>query len=156
MKLLKPLEWLAGALLLAIMATTVIDVLGRYIVNRPLSGAIEITELTLGVMIFAGVALAAARGEHVRVDLLDSLLGQRWLRASTLFGSLISCLVAAFLAWRLFYRAQDFAKFNDVSSHLGVPLAPLAYGMAALAAIAAVTFVVVFWRTLRGRSPHTS
>ena len=45
----------ASAILLGMMALTVVDVIARYVFNRPLRGAFEVTELLLLVLIFAGL-----------------------------------------------------------------------------------------------------
>ena len=47
--------FLGGMLLLVMMATTIVDVIGRYIFNSPLSGAGELTELILVSVIFMGL-----------------------------------------------------------------------------------------------------
>ena len=46
----------ASAILFAMMALTVVDVVARYVFSRPLRGAFEITELLLLALIFAGLA----------------------------------------------------------------------------------------------------
>ena len=47
----------AAAILLAMMGLTFVDVVARYVFNRPLAGAFEVTELLLLVLIFAGLPL---------------------------------------------------------------------------------------------------
>ena len=47
----------ASAILLAMMGLTFVDVIARYVFNRPLAGAFEVTELLLLVLIFAGLPL---------------------------------------------------------------------------------------------------
>jgi len=41
------------------MVLTFVDVVGRYLLNRPLRGAFELTELGLVVLIFAGLPLVS-------------------------------------------------------------------------------------------------
>ena len=45
----------ASAILFAMMLLTTVDVVARYVFNRPLRGAFEVTELLLVVLIFAGL-----------------------------------------------------------------------------------------------------
>jgi TRAP-type C4-dicarboxylate transport system permease small subunit len=81
------------------------------------------------------IPLASARAEHIRIDLLDYLLGPRARRMQRLIGNGASALVMGFIAWRLYERGAQFAQFRDTSSHLDVPLAWVAWLMAAFAAV---------------------
>ena len=58
----------ASTILLLMMALTVADVVARYIFNRPLRGAFEVTELMLLVLIFAGLPLVSFSDEHAVMD----------------------------------------------------------------------------------------
>ena len=72
----------ASLILLAMMLLTFVDVVARYVVNRPVRGAFEVTELMLLVLIFAGLPLVSFTDEHALMDFIDRLLGpraQRWL-----------------------------------------------------------------------------
>ena len=148
-RLLLPLALIASASLLAMMLITVIDVVGRYFFNVPLSGSGEATELLLAVVVFAGISLAAASGEHIRIDLLEHVLSPRVQRWQRLFGAAASAGVLAFLAWRLWLRGAELARFGDTSSHLNVPMGPLAYFMAVSCAAAAAVFIAIGWRAAR-------
>lgn len=147
---LRPVEVLVALLIFAIMALTVVDVVGRYGFNAPVQGSIEAIELMLGVLVYMAIPLASARAEHIRIDLLDYLLGPEAQRVQRLIGSAASAVVMAFLAWRLFERGAQFAQFRDTSSHLGVPLAPVAWVMALLAAVTVLVVLRDFVRTLKG------
>jgi len=78
----------ASMILLAMMLLTTVDVVARYLFNRPLRGAFEITELMLVVLIFAGLPLAKVFGGPVRDVLLDlraqrdDLGSREWTRAN--------------------------------------------------------------------------
>src|SRR5262252_8475786 len=69
----------ASALLFGMMVLTFFDVVGRYLLNRPIRGAFEVTELALLVLIFAGLPLVSHADEHVTMDFIDKLLGERQL-----------------------------------------------------------------------------
>ena len=148
-RLLLPLALIASLSLVAMMLITVVDVVGRYFFNAPLSGSGEATELLLAVTVFAGISLAAASGEHIRIDLLEHVLSSRVQRWQHLVGAVASAGVLAFLAWRLWLRGAELGRFADTSSHLNVPLAPLAYFLALSCAAAAAVFVAIAWRAAR-------
>ena len=53
----------ASLILLAMMLLTFVDVVARYVLNRPVRGAFEVTELLLLVLIFAGLPLVSFTNE---------------------------------------------------------------------------------------------
>jgi TRAP-type transport system small permease protein len=74
-RLKRLLETLAGAIaaaaLFGIMILTLIDVSGRKALSTSVPGSLELTELLMVVVIFAGLPLVSLRGEHVVFDSLD-------------------------------------------------------------------------------------
>jgi TRAP-type transport system small permease protein len=154
-RLLSPLAFIAGCAVVAMMLVTVMDVVGRYFFNAPLGGASEATELLLALIVFAGISLAAVSGEHIRIDILEHLLSTQVLRWQAVFGSIASATVLILLTWRLWLRGNELARFNDDSSHLHVPLAPLAWFMAVSCAVAAVVFLAIAWRALPRRKEES-
>ena len=54
-------------MLIGLVALTVADVIGRYVLNAPLPGAFELTELMLGALVFAALPIAAFSEEHVEM-----------------------------------------------------------------------------------------
>ena len=69
----------ASAILLVMMLLTFVDVVARYLFNRPLRGAFEVTELMLLVLIFAGLPLVSFTDEHAVMDFVDRVLSPRGL-----------------------------------------------------------------------------
>ena len=67
----------ASVILLAMMLLTVVDVVARYVFNRPVRGAFEVTELMLVVLIFAGLPLVSYAEGHAVMDFVDRFLGAR-------------------------------------------------------------------------------
>ena len=70
---------LCGAALFSIMTLTFFDVLGRKLLSHSIPGSLEMTELLMVIVIFAGLPLVSQRGEHVVFDSLDSVLPP-WVR----------------------------------------------------------------------------
>lgn len=137
------LSVLGGLFLLAMMALTVLDVLGRYLLNAPVAGAGELTEVLLCGTIFLGLCAVALRDEHVTVDLITDLLPdwvQPWRRvACGVFGSVILGLVT----WRLAVYAGQIGSYGGQTSTLKLPIAPLGYFCALCTGVGAVLSTVV-------------
>jgi TRAP-type C4-dicarboxylate transport system permease small subunit len=138
---LRVLEIALGAVLAAALLTSmtviVIDVAGRYLFSAPLRGADDVNSLAIGLMIFAGLPLVTAREEHIRVDLLTGRMGPRLAGALRRVACVVGAAVLAVMAWKLVATAAIFADFGDTTPMLRLPIAPFAYVMAALAALAA-------------------
>src|SRR5918992_3564347 len=90
----------ASAILFAMMALTFVDVVARYVFNRPIRGAFELTELLLLVLIFAGLPLVSHADEHVTMDFIDRWLGPRGRRALSRIINVIVAALMLFMAWQ--------------------------------------------------------
>jgi TRAP-type C4-dicarboxylate transport system permease small subunit len=131
----------ASAILFAMMALTFVDVVARYVFNRPLRGGFEVTELLLLVLIFAGLPLVSHADEHVTMDFIDRLLAPAARRAMT---RVIDAVVAAlmfFMAWQVWIRAERVSSYGDATDVLRIAYAPFVYFMAAMMALAGLIHV---------------
>ena len=120
----------ASAILLAMMLLTFVDVVARYVFNRPVSGAFEVTELLLLVLIFAGLPLVSFGNEHALMDFIDRLLGRRGQR---LLEGAVDLLGAAFmfgLAWLIWLKADRIWAYRDATDVLRIVYGPFVYFMA--------------------------
>jgi TRAP-type transport system small permease protein len=140
------LSTFAALVLAAVMMVSVVDVVGRYVFNRPLPGSSEITEILMAILIYAGLPLVSLRRAHIAVDLLDPVTPPGLTRIRDAVVGIVSVFVLAIIAWRLWAYADQIRSSKDVTEYLKLPLAPFAYAMSVLAGIAAV---VELYRTLR-------
>lgn len=139
-----------ASVLFGMMLVTLVDVTGRYGFGRPLPGAVEITELLMGILVFGGLPLVTAREEHVTVSLVDAGLRGRLRRLQRVLVNLGGGALVGFIAWRLWVRGREFASYGDTSSYLNVPLAPVAYFMSVMAALTALVLLAIAWRHVTG------
>jgi len=131
----------ASALLLAMMLLTFVDVVARYLFNRPIRGAFEVTELTLLVLIFAGLPLVSHGDEHVTMDFIDRMLPPR---AVTVLIRVVHAIVAAlffFLTWQMIIKANRIAGYGDTTDVLRIPVGPFVYFMAGMILLTALVHV---------------
>lgn len=125
----------ASAILMAMMCLTFVDVVARYVFNRPLRGGFEITELLLLVLIFAGLPLVSHADEHVTMDLIDRPLGQR---ARARLERVVHVVVAAlmfFMAWQVWIKAGRISDYGDTTDVLRIVYGPFIYFMAVMIAL---------------------
>lgn len=144
----RPVSWLDGllrllaaALMFLMMALTFVDVVGRYVFNSPLPGAFEMTEVAMGILIFAGLPLISAEDGHINVNMLDGLLGARFVRVRAVVVDVLLGASVGVLAWMLWDKAEQLSRFGDKTAYLGIPIAPVVFVMAALSG--ATTLVMV-------------
>ena len=128
----------ASTILLAMMVLTTVDVVARYVFNRPLRGAFEITELLLLVLIFAGLPLVSFTNEHAVMDFIDRVLGRRTLRGLQGGVELVSALLMFFLAWLVWGKADRIWAYRDATDVLRILYGPFVYFMALTLGLAGV------------------
>ena len=142
---------LCGALLLALTFVTVVDVIGRYLLSRPLPGAGEYTELLLMAIIFVGLPAVCLDDGHVSVDMFTSKL-RGWLAAAQLaVARLFVGVVLAVIAWQLWKHGTQLSSYSEVTVYLRVPVGPFAKGAAVIAGICSLaSFAMAAMRLPRG------
>ena len=96
---LRLLSLAGGWVLVLLMGYTVLDVVLRYVFNRPFSGSLEITEFAMSAIVFLGIAYCGWLGGHVAVDILDRPLENPRLRFIPVLLTFISALLFVAMAW---------------------------------------------------------
>lgn len=134
---------LAAVALFAIMTLTLVDVTGRKLLDHSVPGSLELTELLMVAVIFAGLPLVSLHGEHIVFDSLDRRLPAWLLRAQQALVDLgCACLLLG-LAWVMWGKAGQMVEYGDVSSQLQIPLGPFVYAMAALIVVTAMVHLAL-------------
>ncbi|MEM1264675.1 MAG: TRAP transporter small permease [Pseudomonadota bacterium] len=138
-RLLRAGRWLArvslvlsAACLVALMALTVAEVVGRYLFNAPIFGRQDIAQILLACSIFLAFPVVTLRGEQIEVDLLDSAFSPgmaAW--RDRLIGCLTSVVLLTMGYW-LLLRAEKFLSRGTTSELLFLPKYPLVYFIAAI------------------------
>ena len=117
------------------MTLTFVDVVARYVFNRPLRGAFEVTELLLVVLIFGGLPLVSHAGEHVTMDFIDRLLG-RWRELWQRVVQAVCALIMFLLTWLVWLKADRIQAYGDATDVLRIAYGPFVYFMALMIALA--------------------
>src|SRR5690606_4986095 len=117
----------AGVVMLALLAWTVADIVGRTFFNSPMRGTVELTELAVVVLVYLGLSYAESRDSHIAVDLLYLQLGVRGQLALRVFGGLVSLVVIALMTWRLSVFAGQLEAGSYTTGILRLPLYPVAW-----------------------------
>ena len=147
----KSLEYLAAFALCLLILFTVLDVVGRYILNAPLPGAFEYVRALMAFVTFAALPLVCARNEHLRAGILDHLMSRRLNLLREPVIQLLSVMVLVAIAWRLWAEAVAKWKSREMLSSINLPLwFPIGFmaAMCVAAAVVTIALVVVTTRTM--------
>ena len=134
---------LAAAALFAIMWLTLVDVSGRKAISTSVPGSLELTEMLMVLVVFAGLPLVSLRGEHVVFDSLDAVL-PTWLRRAQAGLVNLLCAMALFgVAWLMWEKAGQMMSYGDTTAQLKIPQGPFVYLMSALCALTALVHLLL-------------
>ena len=129
---------LAAAALFAIMVLTLIDVTGRKLISTSVPGSLEMTELLMVVVIFAGLPLVSLSGEHVVFDSLDPLIPPVIKRLQQALVELICAACLLGVGWLMWVKGNQMIEYGDISAQLKLTLGPFVWIMSALCAVTAI------------------
>jgi TRAP-type C4-dicarboxylate transport system permease small subunit len=136
----------AGLALFAMMLLTFADVFSRKFLGNSITGAVEVTELAMLVMIFCALPLASLAGEHIAFDLLDRVLPAALLRWQQVASHLLTAAVFGGAAWVVWLRALRTADMGDTTATLVIRLAPYQQLVAVMLLATAVVHALLAWR----------
>jgi TRAP-type C4-dicarboxylate transport system permease small subunit len=148
------LEAILAVALFVMMVVTFIDVVGRYALNSPLSGAKELTELLLMVVVFGAAPLITASNEHITTTLFDEISSGSMRRTRGSSIAAISAIACAVLAWQCWAQGNLASTLDARTPLLDVPTAPFIYFMAVMSAACALILCVMTVEALRSHIPE--
>ena len=134
--LVKILKTIAMGILAFMMFLTAGDVFLRYIFNRPITGAYEIIEYLMAILVSFSVTYCAYEKAHITVDIFIEPLSKRIRILINLIAACISFIFFLFITWQTFKYILDEIQSNLTSSVLLIPVYPFI-------ATVAVAFVIL-------------
>ena len=135
----------ASILLFCLMTITFADVVARYLLNWPIRGAFEITELGLLMLIFAGLPLVSHADEHVTMDFIDRILPPPTLRIWVRVMHAVCAALMFFLTWQIWIKAGKISGYGDTTDVLRIVIGPFVYFMAAMTTLTGLVHLAKIW-----------
>ncbi|MGO1395408.1 MAG: TRAP transporter small permease [Halomonas sp.] len=134
------MEYLIGAILVALIVSVSCNVVGRALFNNSLPWADELARMLFIWLVFIGAAAAFSRYEHIAVDALVRRLPLRLAHMLYLLQHLIITGLMVVMMWGGY---QVLTRSSGRSAIMGVPLSVLS-----LSLVLCVTFIaaVSIWR----------
>ncbi|MEW6669584.1 MAG: TRAP transporter small permease [Thermodesulfobacteriota bacterium] len=106
------------------MFLTAADVILRYLFNRPIVGAFDLTEYMMTILISFGLAYCAMMKGHVTVDLIVSRLPQRVQAVIDCVTGLLSLGLFSLISWQCFVNVKLLYASGVTSTVLLIPVFP--------------------------------
>ena len=126
--------YLGGIMVIALCLTTVTAVGFRYILNSPIFGVADITQILLLTVVAFSVAQSGRTGGQVAVELLGTVTGPRFTRWTDILVKVLGAIMMAVLTVQLVESGMTAAEYGEASYTLTIPFGPyfylLAFGMA--------------------------
>lgn len=157
-RIARVMEAIGAVSLLILMVTVFVDVVGRNLFNSPLPWGTELSEMVLALMIFAIYPLLALSFGHITVDLIPVRPSLHVVQR--VLSSVIGAVVFALIAWSIGRQAIRAADYGEATPLLNVPLSWILGGVAILAAISTLAFLLAAVRSIRNpgapNAPHST
>jgi TRAP-type C4-dicarboxylate transport system permease small subunit len=115
---------------------------GRFLLNKPINGSLELTEFAMGLMVAFALGYCALRKGHIRVDLLLQYTSRKTTLYINIFTYAVSAIFYIFLGWQTWLNAGSVKASQLTSSVILIPVYPFAF----LVSIGAFLLVLVFIR----------
>ena len=142
-KLLEACGWFAGCLTFAVMILGVTNVGGRYLLNAPVKGALEVTEAALPLMIFLSLALTQYHGGHIRVSMVTDRLPEMLQRMLFVLSLFAGAVIFAWATWAGWLSAEKSFSIGEMQhGSLRFPLWPIRFAVAVGMALLTIQFLI--------------
>lgn len=126
---------IGGAVLVAMMLLTAVDVFMRYVLNKPILGGIELTQFIMSIIVAIGLAERALYRGHITVDFFIKKFSPRVQAVFNSTTSIISLGVFVVITWYSIVFAEHLREGSNVSVALFIPIYPFVYIIALGAAV---------------------
>ena len=120
---------IAGLLLFALMAITIVDVAGRYLFGAPLPGGNEIIQLAMAATIYSALPSVSRQEGHIVVDLFDTVTPERLVRPRQFMVNGVVLVALATITWCLWLLAEDLRDVGETWEYLTWQRSPIVYLM---------------------------
>lgn len=139
-----------GALALVVMTLwTVVDVLTRYALSKPLSGSIDLVEVTLVLVVFLALPECFRRDEQVTVDVVDHVAPAGVVTVLQLLAAFATMLFLGLLGYTGIQPMVDAWNFGDRKPDLPIPIFTLLVAIELAIAVSLIVLVAKFFQQLR-------
>ena len=98
------------------------DVVGRYF-GKPLSGAQDISQMAMVLVVFGGMAICDKMGGHIAVDLFENSMPRWMVRTGDFLSALLGALIFFGIAWTTWASVAQMRGYGIIltTNIIGLP-----------------------------------
>ena len=130
---------ISGIALVFMTVLTVLDVSLRAFFDYSIHGAIELTEFSLGIIVFLALAFCGVQNGHIVIDILVKRISRPFRIVIGTVISLFSACMLGLLGYRMVVQAIRVYSMEQTSVILDIPVYPFvlvgAFGCSLLAVV---------------------
>jgi len=116
--------------LAVMMLLTTVDVIGRYFFSRPITGAYELTEFMMVIVVFLGLAYTAIKKGHAAIEVAAERFPVKVRAFFNTVTTLLSLAVFIVMAWQGLVQANLLRTKGETSALLFIPVFPFFWVLA--------------------------
>jgi len=136
-----------GVVLAALMTVIIVDVTGRYLLNWPLFGALDLSTVLLVLAVACAIGYGGRTGAHVTADMVSTLVGPRFEFYSGVAVKIVATAIVSLWSWRLFVTGNVARRLGESTQLLNIPFEPiykaLSFGVGIYALVLAIETIVL-------------
>jgi TRAP-type C4-dicarboxylate transport system permease small subunit len=136
-----------GVVLAALMTVIIVDVTGRYLLNWPLFGALDLSTVLLVLAVACAIGYGGRTGAHVTADMVSTLVGPRFEFYSGVAVRIVATAIVSLWSWRLFVTGNVARRLGESTQLLNIPFEPiykaLSFGVGIYALVLAIETIVL-------------
>lgn len=116
------LALLGGLVLVLLAAMSVVSILGRVLISKPIQGDYELAQMMAAISVALFLPYCHLRRSHVLVDFFTAKASPRFKQWLDAFAGLLMSVIAGVFARQLFIGMLDGQNSGETSMLLGVPI----------------------------------
>ena len=129
-------------MLFVLMLIGAADVIGRYLLNKPIIGAQEVGTLLLAVMVFFSWGSTQIAKAHVNIDLFTLHFPPRVRAIVDFVNTFLSVILFALIAWRAAVTGKEFGEAGRLVYVIHWPLAPFQFVVSFVALLLCLVLII--------------
>ena len=110
------------SLLFLMMALGTVDVMSRYLFNKPILGTLETFEILLPAIVLLGLGYTQGNRAHVRMEILVSHLSFRTQTVLNFLTNGCALFISALILWRGWVLTIGYWRMGRTIPTIGVPM----------------------------------
>ncbi len=140
----------SGGMLAFVMVIICLDVGGRLFFNAPIMGVVPLVTVLIPALVFLPFADTEIHEHHLRVELISTLVSERWQFIFDLLASLIGIIYISIMVWVFWpfaWHAYEGAEYLPGLSRIRTW--PSKFAMLIGAGFFLIQFTINIWKIFR-------